>query len=242
MSAIQEQSNIESCWNVIGIGGDRTCPELSHFIHCRNCPVYSTAGRNLLERSSPDNYQQEWTQFFAETTVDKKNKLERLAIKSDYLVKTENLTVAIFRLQREWLALPAQVLKETISPTLIHTIPHRSNEILKGLVNIRGELQLCISLSKLLHLETTQSLPDSLSPINYARMIVIEKGSNTWVFPVDEFYGLYQFHHHDLKEPPNQTPSVINTYTKGFFYWESRSLSYIDDELLFMSLNRKVLP
>ncbi|MBD2292696.1 chemotaxis protein CheW [Anabaena sphaerica FACHB-251] len=248
MNSITELSNVESCWNVIGIAGDafgkpsyRTCPELSHFIHCRNCPVYSSAGRNLLDRSIPENYQNEWTQFFSKTKVEGKNKLVNFQPESETLTTTQTLTVAIFRLQKEWLALSAQVLKETISPTLIHTIPHRSNEILKGLVNIRGELQLCISLSNLLHLETVQTLPEALSPIVYSRMIVIEKGGNTWVFPVDEFYGLYRFHDDELRDPPNSATSAINTYTKGFFHWESRSLSYIDDELLFMSLRRKLL-
>ncbi|WP_413174259.1 chemotaxis protein CheW [Anabaena azotica] len=240
MNSITEQSNLEKCWNVIGIAGDRTCSELCHFIHCRNCPVYSSAGRNLLERSIPENYQQEWTKFFSKTKIEAGNQL--VTPESDSLATTQTLTVGIFRLQREWLALSAQILKETISPTLIHTIPHRSNDILKGLVNIRGELQLCISLSHLLHLETSETQPDPLSPIVYSRMIVIEKGGNSWVFPVDEFYGLYQFRHDELRYPPNSATSVSHSYIKGFFHWQSRSLSYIDDQLLFMSLKRKVLP
>ncbi|MFM7368562.1 MAG: chemotaxis protein CheW, partial [Sphaerospermopsis kisseleviana] len=62
-----------------------------------------------------------------------------------------------------------------------------------------------------------------------------------WVFPVDEFYGLYQFDDDELRSLPNSKTSTINTYTKGFFHWQSCSLSLIDDELLFMSLKRKVL-
>lgn len=241
MNSITGESNLGNCWNIIGIAGDHNCPELSHFIHCRNCPVYSAAGRNLLERTIPENYRHEWTQFFYETKLATGNRLEHLPKADDNLAKTKKHTVGIFRLQKEWLALPAQVLKETISPSLIHTIPHRSNEIFKGLVNIRGELQLCISLSNLLHLETVQALPDALSPIVYARMIVIAKGGNTWVFPVDEFYGLSRFNNFELRDAPNSATSTINTYTKGFFHWQSRSLSYIDDELLFMSLRRKLL-
>jgi len=37
-------SSIERCWNFIGIEGDRSCPQLATYTHCRNCPVYSTAG------------------------------------------------------------------------------------------------------------------------------------------------------------------------------------------------------
>ncbi|WP_445633698.1 hypothetical protein [Nostoc sp. DSM 114161] len=39
-------SQIESCWNVIGIEGDRSCPQLSIHAHCRNCPVYSATYPN----------------------------------------------------------------------------------------------------------------------------------------------------------------------------------------------------
>ena len=36
------------CWNHIGVSGDRSCPELNTFIHCRNCPVYRRGRPDLL--------------------------------------------------------------------------------------------------------------------------------------------------------------------------------------------------
>lgn len=228
---ITDNSQAQNCWNVIGIAGDRSCSQLSQFIHCRNCPVYSSAGRNLLERYIPEHYQDEWTQLFAKTSIKS----------SENLTNNDTFTVAIFRLQKEWLALSAQVLKESISPNKVHILPHRSNKILRGIVNIRGELQLCISLTNLLHLETSEKTADTLSPIIYSRMVVIEKGGNKWVFTVDEFYGLQTFDQQQLKDAPNGTNSVAHSYTKGFFHWQDRSLSYIDDELLFRALGRKIL-
>ena len=38
------------CWRTIGIAGDKTCPELATFIHCRNCPVLAEAARTFFER------------------------------------------------------------------------------------------------------------------------------------------------------------------------------------------------
>ncbi|MBD2667134.1 chemotaxis signal transduction protein [Richelia sinica FACHB-800] len=247
MNSINNRATVDNCWNMIGIAGDRSCPELSNFIHCRNCPVYSTAGRNLLERSLPENYQQEWTQLFAEKRTNLQEtrvaqKSEEFIDSTHALTSNETIAVVIFRLQREWLALPAEVFKETISPSLIHTIPHRTNKILRGLVNIRGELQLCISLSNLLHLENADIQPEALSPLVYSRMVVVVKEGNAWVFAVDELYGIQRFPRQELRDTPNGTTSAAQTYTKGFFHWRSRSLSYLDDELLFTSLNRKVLP
>lgn len=58
-----------NCWKVIGVWGldDRlTCPHLERFIHCKNCEVYTQAGRTLLERALPGNYKQDWTQVLSQ--------------------------------------------------------------------------------------------------------------------------------------------------------------------------------
>ena len=46
---------IDDCWNRIGVWGTETprCPKLEDVVHCRNCEVYSAAGRLVLERRLP---------------------------------------------------------------------------------------------------------------------------------------------------------------------------------------------
>lgn len=220
---------MNNCYALIGMAGDRSCSKLSNFIHCRNCPTYSHIGRQLLERTLPENYRQQWTELFTEQRAD-----------TQTFSNTANITVVIFRLEREWLALATPVFQETISPTIIHSIPHRSNKILRGLVNIRGELQLCISLSNLLNLEVVDHPIVALSPVVYPRMMVVEKAGNIWVFPVDELYGVQRFTADELQNTPNSLTATTQNFTKGFFYWRGHSLSYLDEELLFTTLNRKV--
>lgn len=60
----------DDCWNQIGVEGDRSCPQLKTAIHCRNCSVYSLAGRSLLEREASPEYLHEWTQIVAKTQPD----------------------------------------------------------------------------------------------------------------------------------------------------------------------------
>ena len=36
-----DRAIVNDCWNRIGVRGDRSCPELKQYVHCRNCPVYS---------------------------------------------------------------------------------------------------------------------------------------------------------------------------------------------------------
>src|SRR5579883_797895 len=122
------------CWNRIGVWGDRSCPELAQVVHCRNCPVFAAAGRRFLDGPSPQGYLEEWT--------------ERLALPIEETA-TDVQSVLVFRLGDEWLALRVQVLVEVTTQRPIRRIPRRAG-LLAGLVNIRGELHLCVRLAQLL--------------------------------------------------------------------------------------------
>lgn len=215
---------INSCWNQIGVWGNQSCPELKTSIHCHNCPVYSTAGRQLLNRAMPEDYLNEQTNLFTQK-------------KARQVVSTKSLS--IFRLQDEWFALPVQIFKEITETSSIRTLPHRSNQIFLGLVSIRGEIQLCISLRTLLGLEINKN-SSNFSPIIYKRMVVIAKESNQWVFEVDEIYGIHQISEESFLNVPTTISKSTLTYTKAVIEWQNKTISYLDEELLFHTLNKKV--
>ena len=60
------RSNLNDCWNSIGVHGNASCPELEKHVHCRNCPVYSAGALALLDGYPPANYLADWTSHFAE--------------------------------------------------------------------------------------------------------------------------------------------------------------------------------
>lgn len=218
-------SSSERCWNSIGISGDRSCPELLEMIHCRNCQVYAQAGRSLLEREIPDHYLLEWASSVAEEKTEQ---------------ATGTLSVVIFRLGQEWLALSALLFQEITPVSSVRTLPHRSNQIFQGLVNIRGELQLCVSLRDLLGIEREMTRSTS-QHATYQRMVVVQSQKSNWVFPVDEVYGVQRIHPEDIRNLPATLSNAKDTYTKGIIPWRNHSVSYLDDELLFYTLNRRIL-
>lgn len=65
---------VDDCWNKIGVwsNSSRLCSELETIIHCRNCPVYSSVGRRLLDRPVPEEYGKEWTSAFSKITAQEK--------------------------------------------------------------------------------------------------------------------------------------------------------------------------
>ncbi|MEM6404869.1 MAG: chemotaxis protein CheW, partial [Cyanobacteria bacterium P01_D01_bin.116] len=109
--------------------------------------------------------------------------------------------------------------------------------ILRGLVNIRGELHLCISLNNLLNLKVGDINNQSINPVVYSRMLLIQKTGKAWVFAVDEVYGIHRFDSAELRNSPKNMVQIHETFSKGFFQWKEHSVSYLDDELLFKVLD-----
>ncbi|MEB3180172.1 MAG: chemotaxis protein CheW [Nostocaceae cyanobacterium] len=226
------------CWNQIGVEGrgDRTCAKLKTVTHCRNCPVYSTAGRSLLERVAPPEYIHEWTEIVAKTLP-----AQSIAPANGAIVQsTETISIMIFRLGGEWLALPVRLFQEVTQPCVIHTLPHRSNQLFLGLVNIRGEILMCICLGHLLDLDTNDSSPPQNSVVS-KRMVVVGSAENRWVFSVDEVYGVHRFPMGELQSTPVVIAKASETYTKGVIHWQGHQVSYLDADLLFYTLNRRIL-
>ncbi len=216
----------ENCWKRIGVWGQETprCPELKRVIHCRNCEVFTQAGRNLLERELPEEYKDEWTRILVEK-------------KEEEFPGT--LSAVIFRIQGELLALPARLFAEIIDPSLVHSVPHRKNQVLLGVTNVHGEIQLCVSLQRLLGLEEEAPGKDE-GRKRYKRMMVVNKDGEKWVFPVDEIYGIHQVRPERFQNVPVTVAKAKSTFTRGIFKWDDKYVAFLDDELLLYTLSRSI--
>jgi chemotaxis-related protein WspD len=225
----------DDCWNRIGVTGDRSCPELVSVLHCRNCSVFTAAGRQFLDASPPPGYLEEWAQ--------------RLALPLEepgWSGASATLSVLVFRLGEEWLALPVAVLVEVASTRAIHRIPHRAG-LLAGLVNIRGELLLCTHLDRLLGIGTEDSPPRTRPVAHQQRFLVVQRESpapgnatERWVFPVHEVDQVRRFSPGELREVPITLGEPGQHLTRGVFHHEGRAIGYLDAERLFQTLRARV--
>ncbi len=216
----------DSCWNVIGVWGTNTarCTRLDEVTHCRNCDVFVAAGRDLLNREPPPGYLEEWTELLARKTN---------AQDSQYV------SLVIFRIEKEWLALPSKLFKEVVAPRAIHRIPHRTNDVLLGLANIHGQLHVCFSLKAFI------GIPDSAERDGItgtsARMLVAQKDGECWVFPVDEIAGVCRCGANDARNVPVTVAKAAGTYTRGILLHDQKEVGLLDDELLIYALKRSML-
>ncbi|MGA7813893.1 chemotaxis protein CheW, partial [Caballeronia sp.] len=126
---------LDACWNRIGTSGDGSCPRLAEHTRCLNCPVFEQAAAALLDRPLDEA---DGADSASDATVAEP-------------VTTHSALV--FRIADEWLALPTTALRQVDDIRPIHSLPHRRNRVVLGLVNIRGELTVAASLGELLHLD-----------------------------------------------------------------------------------------
>ena len=214
---------VSPCWNQIGVHGDASCPELHKFIRCRNCPVYSNAAIQLLDRPLLPQYRHERTEYFAQP--------KQLAVPA-------RDSALVFRIQAQWLAVQTQAFQEVAEHRPVHSLPHRRQGVVLGLVNIRGELLICVSLGYLLGLEPIPSAP--VARRTYDRLLVTGWDGNRLVFPADEVRGIHRFQMSEIKEPPATLAKSGSSFTQGLLAWSGKTIGLLDTDRLFTALNRSL--
>jgi chemotaxis-related protein WspD len=219
------RSGIDDCWNQIGVRGDASCPKLIEHAHCRNCPSYSTAARALLDRNPPAGYLSDWTSHFAQ---------------GKQVQEADAQAAVIFRIGAEWFALPTMVLDEVAEQRTIHSLPHRQGGVVLGLVNVRGELLVCVSLGRLLGLADTAWPAAHQFAIVCGHLVVIGHEGGRLAFPVDEVKTSHRYNPSELRAPPATIFKAAVAHTKAILPWRDKIVGLLDDQIIFEELNRSL--
>lgn len=140
----------------------------------------------------------------------------------------------IFRVGNEWLALPTRMFQEVSEPRPIHSLPHRRWGIVLGLANVRGELLICVSLTRVLGLED--------SPLSswYRRLLVANSHGNRLAFPINEVQGPHRLHERELNGPPGPVIQERPAFVEGVFQWRERTVGLLNPESLFSTIHRNL--
>lgn len=185
----------------------------------------SNAAEVLLSRTASEGYMRECSTIIAKEKIP---------------LHVEENSALVFRIENEWLALCTSVCKQVCRQKPIHSVPHMYGKILKGLVNIEGQIRMCIAMEKFLEIEA-KGAQQYQNPLTHQRMIVMEKQGDLWVFPVAEVYGIYNFELEQATNLPVTLTKSLANYLKCLIVWNSFNVGLLDEELLFYSLKRKAL-
>jgi chemotaxis-related protein WspD len=213
------------CWSRIGTWGDGSCPELVKAVHCRNCPVYSQGAVELLDRELPEGYTERWTRHFATAQAAGERGAE---------------SVVIFRIGLEWFALPTDIFCEVCDTRPVHSLPHRRDAIVRGVVNVRGELRVCVSLADLLGVDRPAAAQVAGVRGGMERFLVIQRKGERLVFSVDEVYGIHRYHSTQLRDTPATVARATASYTNAVLPWEGQTVGVLNSARVFDSLNRSL--
>lgn len=227
MAAVEStysQLNIDDCWNRIGIfsRGRKSCPRLLEFGHCQNCVQYAESGRRLLNRVLADEYRRELSERLRHPQAQEAQRPH---------------TAFIFRAGDEWLGVNSVLIQEVVDMGPIHSIPHKSSRIFRGVVNIRGRLEICVSIGGVLRIERGGKRPGIPAP---ERLIVAAKDGQSVVFPVSEVLGPVPYTMSSLKPLPITVSGAKAVYTRGILIVDDKEVGLLDDVMLFKILSRNL--
>lgn len=207
------------CWT-IGVRGDGSCPELKQHQHCHRCPVHLSAARAVLDSPVPAGYVSDWTRHFAQAKPE---------------VHAETLSVLTFRVGQEWLALETTAVWEVTEPRLVHSLPHRLTGVVLGLVNVRGELLVCISLARLLDLTVTSpAAAPGLKPGRRCLLVIRREGVRVACI-ADEVDGIHRVSPNAIRVVPS-TVARSASHSRGVMSSGGRSVGVLDDQRLFQAI------
>jgi chemotaxis-related protein WspD len=224
MTEIPDERRSVPCWQGIGIAGNQSCAKLGEFVHCRNCPTYVERGLALLERPAPADYASRWTEILA-------------AEKSAELPARRPATALVFRINRQWLALPADCVTAVTRRLPVCPVPHRAGGQLQGLVNVQGVLRLCVSIHDFF--DGAAAPPGAAAEAAAGPcMLMVENGGENWVFGVDEVAGLHDYRPEAVQNTPVTATKTADRLSAGAIPWQKGMLGILDAAKFFAALRR----
>jgi chemotaxis-related protein WspD len=219
-------SERDDCWNAIGVSGDRSCEELVAHTHCRNCPTYAVAASTRLDRPISDAAIDAATAYYAAP-----REIEDAASASCF----------VFRLGSEWLAIPMALLDEVVAIKSTHSLPHRRGPMKVGLVSIRGDIVVHVSLAGLLGIasdgEPASGSMDAhrqLSP----RVVVLADARGRLAISVDEVMGIHRYDPAVLRPVPSTLGQAVESYAGALIAIGDRVVGLLDGVRMLSSLSQ----
>jgi chemotaxis-related protein WspD len=107
-------------------------------------------------------------------------------------------------------------------------------------VNVRGELLVCVSLRRLLGLEPVSGSNPDVPRTGHGRLLVVRRDGVRVVLPADEVSGIQRVQSREFKEVPTTVSKAASAHSKAVLPWSGHIVGLLDDHLLFRTLHRSV--
>jgi chemotaxis-related protein WspD len=204
------------CWNRIGVAGDQSCDKLAAAVHCRNCEVYAGAAQRNLQRPVGAGYREQWAVHFRQPRA---------------LRAAADSAALVFRVGREWLALPAAIIDSVAPEAPGHRLPHRSGGGLLGVVNVGGKLYPQVALATLLGIDAGATAAGAGRHV-FARLVVVRWENQAFALPVADLHGIVRYAAGALAAPAATINKGLVRYLTGVLTEADMHIGVLDAPLL----------
>lgn len=215
-------TDVQDCWNVIGVNGDQRCEKLEQAVHCRNCGVYASAAQQNLQRPVGADYKRNWAAHFRQAAVD-----------------TQQLdsSCLVFRIGREWLSLPTRMFVAVAPIATPHRLPHRSSRGLSGIVNVGGTLYPCMSLAELLDIDASEG-EAATNRHTFARLLLTRWEDQAYALPVADLHGMLRYASREVQAPAATINKGLSRFLTGVITHDDLRIGVLDEALIGYQLAR----
>jgi chemotaxis-related protein WspD len=188
-------------------------------IHCHNCAVFTAAAQTLLDRPAARDYLTELTEFVSEPLAKR---------------KLADCSAVLVRIGGEHFAIGTGSVQEVAEVAPPRRVPHRGNRVFEGLVNVRGQLELCVSVAGMLGIPKRKDQ----KPQTPCALIVMHAGQR-WVLLIDSVLGVQRFHQSQLIDPPAAS-RTDSPYVTALVVHEGEHFGWLDIARLCCDLAESV--
>lgn len=172
-------------------------------------------GSELLHREPPSDYLRDWAALLSQPAVQ---------------APPAQISLFLFAIEDEKLALPVESLHEIVDPLRVHTVPNRRSDVLLGLVNLHGRLEICVTFLPLLKNRPPQRT-------ECRKMMVWGTAQRRYVTPVDQVIGVERFQAHALRP----AAAGVSTSLRGIIFRNLEPIGLLDDSALHEGIQRSIL-
>ena len=217
-----DDAGIADCSNQIGVRGDLSCPKLVQHVHCRNCEVYAGAAQRNLQRPVDAGYRAQWAEHFRQPQA----------------VRTADDSAGlVFRIGREWLAVPARTVTSVAPTAPAHRLPHRSGGALTGVVNVSGTLLPSLSLGALLGIDEYEEVAAG-GRHTFARLVIMHWEGQDFALPVADLHGIVRYAAAAVRPPPATVNKGLLRFLSGVLAEGDMHVGVLDIGLLGHQMTR----
>jgi chemotaxis-related protein WspD len=207
---------LADCWNRIGVAGDQSCPKLEQHVHCRNCEVYAGAARRNLQRPVSGGYRAHWAAVLGEPQAERAR---------------DDSSALVFRVGREWLALPSSVVDVVAPQAAPHRLPHRASAALLGVVNVGGKLYPAVSLAALLGIDEAHA-PKAAGRHTFARLVVARWDNQAYALPAADLHGIVRYPASSARAPAATINKGLERFLTGVLTHQDMHIGVLDAQLV----------